>query len=124
MAGLRLRRFGAWMRPRHAATSSLSGSSRDAPVEALLEPRPPERTPQAQGSARLARRLPWDPVYLVESLSDSTIYMAYYTVAHLLQVARGCRAWEPGIEIGLGLGFGGSGGTACTALETAAAGRA
>jgi len=23
-------------------------------------------------------RLPWDPVYLVESLSDSTIYMAYY----------------------------------------------
>ena len=26
----------------------------------------------------LACRLPWDPVYLVESLSDSTIYMAYY----------------------------------------------
>jgi leucyl-tRNA synthetase len=33
----------------------------------------------------LGTRLPWDPVYLVESLSDSTIYMAYYTVAHLLQ---------------------------------------
>ena len=29
--------------------------------------------------------LPWDPQYLIESLSDSTIYMAYYTVAHLLQ---------------------------------------
>ncbi|CAG8568428.1 14143_t:CDS:10 [Ambispora leptoticha] len=32
----------------------------------------------------LGSRLPWDPQYLVESLSDSTIYMAYYTVAHLL----------------------------------------
>jgi len=30
-------------------------------------------------------RLPWDEQYLVESLSDSTIYNAYYTVAHLLQ---------------------------------------
>ena len=30
-------------------------------------------------------RLPWDPQYLIESLSDSTIYMAFYTVAHLLQ---------------------------------------
>ncbi len=29
--------------------------------------------------------MPWDPVYLIESLSDSTIYMAYYTMAHLLQ---------------------------------------
>ncbi|KAJ8518730.1 hypothetical protein ONZ45_g4251 [Pleurotus djamor] len=28
--------------------------------------------------------LPWDPQFLVESLSDSTIYMAYYTVAQLL----------------------------------------
>ncbi|WFD32159.1 leucine--tRNA ligase [Malassezia sp. CBS 17886] len=33
----------------------------------------------------LGSRLPWDPQYLVESLSDSTIYMAYYTVAHHLQ---------------------------------------
>lgn len=33
----------------------------------------------------LGTRLPWDPTYLIESLSDSTIYMAYYTVAHLLQ---------------------------------------
>ena len=30
-------------------------------------------------------RLPWDLQYLIESLSDSTIYMAFYTVAHLLQ---------------------------------------
>jgi leucyl-tRNA synthetase len=29
-------------------------------------------------------RIPWDEQYLIESLSDSTIYMAYYTVAHLL----------------------------------------
>lgn len=33
----------------------------------------------------LGTRLPWDPVYLIESLSDSTVYMAYYTVAHLVQ---------------------------------------
>ncbi|GAB4839099.1 hypothetical protein Ancab_028627 [Ancistrocladus abbreviatus] len=32
----------------------------------------------------LGTRIPWDEQYLVESLSDSTIYMAYYTVAHLL----------------------------------------
>ncbi|PIO64231.1 hypothetical protein TELCIR_14149, partial [Teladorsagia circumcincta] len=30
-------------------------------------------------------KLPWDPQYLIESLSDSTIYNAYYTVAHMLQ---------------------------------------
>uniref|UniRef100_A0A6B2KWU0 leucine--tRNA ligase n=1 Tax=Arcella intermedia TaxID=1963864 RepID=A0A6B2KWU0_9EUKA len=33
----------------------------------------------------LGSRIPWDPTYLIESLSDSTIYMAYYTIAHLLQ---------------------------------------
>ena len=33
----------------------------------------------------LGTRLPWDPQFLIESLSDSTIYMAYYTVAHILQ---------------------------------------
>jgi leucyl-tRNA synthetase len=33
----------------------------------------------------LGTKLPWDPSYLIESLSDSTIYMAYYTIAHLLQ---------------------------------------
>ncbi|KAJ1558521.1 cytosolic leucyl tRNA synthetase, partial [Nowakowskiella sp. JEL0078] len=32
----------------------------------------------------LGSRLPWDKDVLIESLSDSTIYMAYYTVAHLL----------------------------------------
>ncbi|OMP01193.1 Aminoacyl-tRNA synthetase, class Ia [Corchorus olitorius] len=32
----------------------------------------------------LGTRIPWDEDFLVESLSDSTIYMAYYTVAHLL----------------------------------------
>lgn len=33
----------------------------------------------------LGSKLPWDEHWLIESLSDSTIYMAYYTVAHLLQ---------------------------------------
>ena len=33
----------------------------------------------------LGTRIPWDEVFLVESLSDSTIYMAYYTVCHFLQ---------------------------------------
>ena len=33
----------------------------------------------------LGTRLPWDKEWLIESLSDSTIYMAYYTIAHLLQ---------------------------------------
>lgn len=33
----------------------------------------------------IGTKLPWDEQYLIESLSDSTIYMAYYTVAYLLQ---------------------------------------
>merc|ERR1719239_837007 len=33
----------------------------------------------------LGSKLPWDEAWLIESLSDSTIYMSYYTVAHLLQ---------------------------------------
>ena len=33
----------------------------------------------------LGTKLPWDAEWLIESLSDSTIYMAFYTVAHLLQ---------------------------------------
>ena len=33
----------------------------------------------------LGSKLPWDENWLIESLSDSTIYMAYYTVAHILQ---------------------------------------
>ena len=33
----------------------------------------------------LGTKLPWDESWLIESLSDSTIYNAYYTVAHILQ---------------------------------------
>ncbi|KAH0833985.1 hypothetical protein J3R83DRAFT_11219 [Lanmaoa asiatica] len=33
----------------------------------------------------LGSKMPWDPQFMVESLSDSTIYMAYYTVAYMLQ---------------------------------------
>lgn len=33
----------------------------------------------------LGTRLPWDEKWVIESLSDSTIYMAYYTISHLLQ---------------------------------------
>ena len=36
-------------------------------------------------SFRFGTRFPWDEEFLVESLSDSTIYMAYYLVAHILQ---------------------------------------
>ncbi|KAI1770698.1 hypothetical protein F4818DRAFT_450203 [Hypoxylon cercidicola] len=32
----------------------------------------------------LGTELPWDPSQKVEGLSDSTIYMAYYTIAHFL----------------------------------------
>ncbi|KAI0019901.1 leucyl-tRNA synthetase [Xylariomycetidae sp. FL0641] len=32
----------------------------------------------------LGTKLPWDATQLVESLSDSTIYMAYYTICHIL----------------------------------------
>ena len=47
----------------------------------------------------LGSKLPWDPQYLVESLSDSTIYMAYYTVAQHLQGAfDGSRAGDLGIK--------------------------
>ena len=30
-------------------------------------------------------KLPWDPKYVIDSLSDASISMCYYTVAHLLQ---------------------------------------
>jgi len=33
----------------------------------------------------LGTRLPWDPAWLIEPLSDSTVYMAYYTIAHHLR---------------------------------------
>ncbi|KAF2727071.1 leucyl-tRNA synthetase [Polyplosphaeria fusca] len=32
----------------------------------------------------LGSKLPWDPKFLVESLSDSTIYPSYYTISHYL----------------------------------------
>jgi leucyl-tRNA synthetase len=32
----------------------------------------------------LGTQLPWDQKWVIESLSDSTIYMAYYTIAHYL----------------------------------------
>jgi leucyl-tRNA synthetase len=32
----------------------------------------------------LGTRLPWDEKWLIESLSDSTVYMAYYTINHIL----------------------------------------
>ena len=32
----------------------------------------------------LGSHIPWDPQYLIESLSDSTIYMSYYTIANYL----------------------------------------
>jgi len=33
----------------------------------------------------LGTPLPWDNSWVIESLSDSTIYMAYYTIAHYIQ---------------------------------------
>jgi len=35
----------------------------------------------------IGTKLPWDDSQYIESLSDSTIYMAYYTIAHYLQNA-------------------------------------
>eukprot|EP00918_Siedleckia_nematoides_P001978 GHVU01004544.1.p1 GENE.GHVU01004544.1~~GHVU01004544.1.p1 ORF type:complete len:267 (+),score=38.03 GHVU01004544.1:82-882(+) len=36
----------------------------------------------------LGSRLPWDPEVVIESLSDSTVYMAYYTVKDLIHVRK------------------------------------
>jgi len=33
----------------------------------------------------LVTHLPWDPQWVIESLSNSTIYFAYYTIAQILQ---------------------------------------
>jgi leucyl-tRNA synthetase len=33
----------------------------------------------------LGTRLPWDPSWIIESLSDSTIYMAFYTISHKIR---------------------------------------
>ena len=46
-------------------------------------------------------KLPWDPQYLIESLSDSTIYMAYYSVAHLLQGNGGVLDGSQGGPLGI-----------------------
>ncbi|XP_065886463.1 leucine--tRNA ligase, cytoplasmic-like isoform X2 [Dysidea avara] len=45
-------------------------------------------------------KIPWDQQYIIESLSDSTIYMAYYTVCHLLQggVINGSQSGKYGIR--------------------------
>ncbi|KAF2105575.1 hypothetical protein BDV96DRAFT_509206 [Lophiotrema nucula] len=43
----------------------------------------------------LGSKLPWDQKFLVESLSDSTIYPAYYTVAHYLH--KDLFGTEPGL---------------------------
>ena len=34
---------------------------------------------------RLGNPLPWDPQWLIEPLSDSTLYMSYYTIAPYLK---------------------------------------
>eukprot|EP01028_Stygiella_incarcerata_P009300 TRINITY_DN4376_c0_g1_i1.p1 TRINITY_DN4376_c0_g1~~TRINITY_DN4376_c0_g1_i1.p1 ORF type:complete len:1110 (-),score=325.02 TRINITY_DN4376_c0_g1_i1:211-3249(-) len=44
----------------------------------------------------LGTRLPWDESWVIESLSDSTIYMAYYTVAGLLQGEDNLEGTKPG----------------------------
>lgn len=36
----------------------------------------------------LGSKLPWDHNFVIESLTDSTIYQAYYTIAHLLHADR------------------------------------
>jgi len=47
----------------------------------------------------LGTRVPWDEQFIIESLSDSTIYMAYYTVAHFLQAdLNGAEATKDGIK--------------------------
>jgi leucyl-tRNA synthetase len=33
----------------------------------------------------MGTKLPWDPEWIIESLSDSTIYMAYYTIVRLIK---------------------------------------
>mmetsp|Transcript_6865 Transcript_6865/g.10038 ORF Transcript_6865/g.10038 Transcript_6865/m.10038 type:complete len:1039 (+) Transcript_6865:235-3351(+) len=48
----------------------------------------------------LGTRLPSDEKYVIESLSDSTIYMAYYTIAHMLQdgVLNGSKIGPSGLK--------------------------
>jgi leucyl-tRNA synthetase len=66
------------------------GSGRGGcPAHACLTINPPAPSVHTLGwlqqwacsrSFGLGTRLPWDEQFLIESLSDSTIYMAYYTV--------------------------------------------
>jgi leucyl-tRNA synthetase len=44
------------------------------------------QTETCSTSFNLDRKLSFDKQYLTESLSNSTIYIAYYTISHLLQV--------------------------------------
>lgn len=44
----------------------------------------------------LGTKVPWDKQFVVESLSDSTIYMSYYAIAHLLQGRGNMNGTEPG----------------------------
>jgi leucyl-tRNA synthetase len=37
----------------------------------------------------LGTLLPWDQKWVIESLSDSTVYMAYYTIAHIIHGSAG-----------------------------------
>ncbi|GFS17470.1 leucine--tRNA ligase [Elysia marginata] len=48
----------------------------------------------------LGTKMPWDKQYLIESLSDSTVYMSFYTVCHMLQggVWDGSQAGPAGIR--------------------------
>ncbi|GFO31815.1 leucine--tRNA ligase, cytoplasmic, partial [Plakobranchus ocellatus] len=48
----------------------------------------------------LGTKIPWDKQYLVESLSDSTIYMSFYTICHMLQggIWDGSKAGPAGIS--------------------------
>ncbi|MBU0757381.1 MAG: leucine--tRNA ligase [Nanoarchaeota archaeon] len=38
-----------------------------------------------ESESELGTHLPWDTSWVIESLSDSTIYMAYYTIAHRIK---------------------------------------
>ena len=44
----------------------------------------------------LGTRVPWDEQFLIESLSDSTIYMAYYSIASFLQGPHNLDGTAPG----------------------------
>ena len=48
----------------------------------------------------LGTQIPWDEQFVIESLSDSTLYFAFYTVAHLLQGE--CRRFSLELDEGKG----------------------